>query len=351
MIALEVPGGTTDSDASSVNRSGTVVGTVRFADGTSRAALWDRDGRYSALRVPAGFSATAFDISDSDVVTGQVWNGSDQHAVRWGADGEMTVLQSFVEGIYTYVGSVNRNGICLGEARALDGRTHAVRWDQRGRVTDLALPPEGRSSIAGNINDHDVATGTASVTIMEWGRAVVWDRDGRVTELPTLGNSATGKWINNHGVVVGSSTIPESVHSHPVRWERDGRVTALDLPAGGEFGIAYAVNDNNVAVGLVDGHAARWDEHGKLVSLEERRSIAMRINGRGVAIGSSDNPSGSIRATLWDRSGRMTDLGVLPGDVSSGARSINDSGVVAGWSRGSTGRAVIWKTRTPRARW
>ncbi|MFC3895724.1 hypothetical protein ACFOWZ_29965 [Lentzea rhizosphaerae] len=345
MIELEVPDGTTSSQASGVNDVGMVVGTVQSANGYQQAAMWDRDGRFATLKVPSGFSSSAIDITDTGVITGMAWNEVVQHSVRWNRYGVMTVLRPLVQDGGTGVGPVNHHGVVAGFARAADGLSDAVRWDQHGRPTDLGTLPGGQSSVANSINDHGVVAGIAT-TPDGFGRAVTWDRDGGITELPTLGGSTgLGQWINDHGVVAGGASTAGADEMHPARWDRTGRVTALQLPSYGHFGIAYAVNNSNTAVGVTDGRAARWDNNGRVQLLQGGMGgIAFRINDRGVAIGRTDETSS--HAVSWDRNGMMTDLGMLPGDEWSTVRTINDRGDIAGYSIGSTTRAVLWQART-----
>lgn len=73
--------------------------------------------------------------------------------------------------------------------------------------------------------------------------------------------------------------------------------------------------------------------------MEVRRDI----NGRRDIVGGSEGPNGQ-RAVLW-RGGRIIDLGVLDGGVSSVAYAINDRGQVVGTSRTAAGelRGFLWQ--------
>ena len=76
-------------------------------------------------------------------------------------------------------------------------------------------------------------------------------------------------------------------------------------------------------------------------------AFALDVNDRGVVVGESQsNPDvigGHPHAVVW-LGDRLVDLGTLPGGTVSVARTINDRGVIAGFSYDSTGigQAVVW---------
>jgi probable HAF family extracellular repeat protein len=73
------------------------------------------------------------------------------------------------------------------------------------------------------------------------------------------------------------------------------------------------------------------------------------VNNKGQVAGISATAAGAQHAFLWDL-GTLRDLGVLPGDVSSEARAINDASTVVGRSGGadlSQSRAVLWQGTVP----
>jgi probable HAF family extracellular repeat protein len=61
-------------------------------------------------------------------------------------------------------------------------------------------------------------------------------------------------------------------------------------------------------------------------------SNAADINDRGFITGSSTTAEGNMHAVRWDPSGRITDLGTLPGELDSIAMAINDAGEVCGYT-------------------
>jgi probable HAF family extracellular repeat protein len=78
----------------------------------------------------------------------------------------------------------------------------------------------------------------------------------------------------------------------------------------------------------------------------------MAINQHGVVVGFANAPGGgsagnfNVHAFIWTASSGMHDLGTLPGDNTSQALGINDSGLIVGESCNATTnvcRAVLWR--------
>jgi probable HAF family extracellular repeat protein len=146
-----------------------------------------------------------------------------------------------------------------------------------------------------------------------------------------------------------------------------GEIHTLSLLHGDTVGFASWINDNGEAVGttgscantvvfpLVGGpHALLWEPDGSTIDLGNLGapviSVPLFISNNGQVVGASSltddaTPSYSTDAFLWTReTGKMRDLGTLPGDVGSGALSISN-GVVVGPSFDAMGnpRAFIWQ--------
>lgn len=166
----------------------------------------------------------------------------------------------------------------------------------------------------------------------------------------------TASGINNHGVVVGSSYYQQNGGSGGIllatQWLA-GDATPIDAGSAGTWSVAYAVNDAGGAVGestqgttgwyVSPSQATLWQNGQKTVlgSLGGDYSLGYAINASGVVVGwsqltpatdnSSYNYAAPVHAFVWT-GGTMTDLGVLPGGVSSDAQAINDIGLIVGSS-------------------
>jgi probable HAF family extracellular repeat protein len=108
------------------------------------------------------------------------------------------------------------------------------------------------------------------------------------------------------------------------------------------------INDAGTVVGYVGDspsqQAVVW-RHGTQTMLATPSSVvssvAESINDRGQIAGTVTFADGSQEAVMWERRGRMTELGFLPGGNVSSANDINDRGQVVG-SAGPGDQAVIW---------
>jgi probable HAF family extracellular repeat protein len=76
----------------------------------------------------------------------------------------------------------------------------------------------------------------------------------------------------------------------------------------------------------------------------ENFTFATAINDRGQVVGQSGTASGESHGFLWEN-GQMTDLGALPGAVSSIALGINNRGQVVGQSTANFEQfhAFLWQ--------
>ncbi|MGI4788077.1 MAG: DUF3466 family protein [Janthinobacterium lividum] len=194
--------------------------------------------------------------------------------------------------------------------QVVGGQGHAFLWSE-GKSVDLgALPPEGplddTDSVANGINAHGVIVGT----------------------------SGSFRPVFMSGLVVARGFITEKNRLHQL------------TPHNSSF-IPYAINDKDEIVGL-DAYRGFFYAQGKLVPLGTlstvptgNRSTAWSINDQGQVVGWSivdsrlktTQSSLFTHAFLWKRgahSGKMRDLGTLPGWVNSYAYGINRRGEVIG---------------------
>jgi probable HAF family extracellular repeat protein len=204
------------------------------------------------------------------------------------------------------------------------------RW-QNGNMTALPPFPGGYSSYATGINNRGQIVGWAENGVHDSScdpafqvlqfRAVIWQPDGRMQELPPLPGDSTSAAtaINDLGQVVGIS------------------------------------GDCGVAVGSVSAkHAVLW-QNGIPTDLGNIGGDAWNtptaINNHGTIVGFANTLPGIARtyeAFIWTESTGMKSLGKIPGDLRSEALGLNEKNQIVGLSRGGPYlfRAVLWQDNT-----
>jgi len=249
---------------------------------------------------------------------------------------------------------------------------HAFLW-KKGFLTDLGTLPAGYSSTASWVNERGLIMGESENGFLDPMNglpeqvAVVWLQSGEIIDLGTLGGDFSyGNAMNNRGHVVGiaENTVPDpfsylgGTETHAFIW-RDGFMEDLGT-LGGPDSWGADVNDQGDIVGwsyinstpnsnngaLCGANAPTqdpvlWQRDGRMIDLGTfggtcgvvgsmfNAGSGGAINNRGQIIGTS-NLAGNQRhhAFLWNE-GALTDLGTLGGD-NSDAYWINDAGEIVG---------------------
>jgi len=183
----------------------------------------------------------------------------------------------------------------------------------------LPLPASHINNINhdGTVNVSGEVVSTASTTLGV--RAFAW-KDGKIRVLPDLKRSHGSSFAvadNNRGLVVGWSYGPNGQHA--VLWDAHDQITDLGTLPGYQFSLARSVNSKGQVVGYA------FSQHS----------------------GTAAKLDGPARAFLW-QSGKMVDLGTVPGCTSSRAYAINDSGQIAGWLLTNDGatHAMVYENGT-----
>ena len=169
------------------------------------------------------------------------------------------------------------------------------------------------------------------------------------------------KALNDRGDVVGFADAKGGAKPiHAILWKRGKAARGVDIGVlpGYVASEAYGVSNNRVVFGLLYDSRERtfpfrW-KAGRMTVLKgpdgqrQRADVPDRntVNDRGQIAGTL-LIAGQRQAVRWSRDGTATLLPALPGHTWTNAWSINDDGVVSGWSRAlpnddGENNPVIW---------
>ena len=227
-----------------------------------------------------------------------------------------------------------------------------MRLGTLGGPDSTAVAINGRGQIVG------WSTTNAKDEYGSISHAFLW-QNGKMRDLGTLGGkSSSANAINGSGQIVGESYTRGDV-SHAFLWE-NGKMRDLGT-LGGNFSTAVAINDRGQILGereTDDGktHGVVWLK-GRITDLDILPGrpfdpYPVAINEKGQVTGNSADRQGSHRnqpnyhAFKWE-SGRMSDLGILPGGQSNWAYAVNNLGQIVGASdKSDAWHAVLWTLRS-----
>jgi probable HAF family extracellular repeat protein len=148
----------------------------------------------------------------------------------------------------------------------------------------------------------------------------------------TVVNNGQVSRINNHGQIVGWQDLAQS---EAFLYEADGKMVQLNTLGGASR--ALAINDSGQTAGRITLGTEKSfvDQNGAMQFIAKEidgYAIAMNNNGDVLILEVKGNSS---RTLLW-RNGSLTDLGDFGGALTMG-RDINDAGQVVGWAQTASG--------------
>ena len=330
-------------------------GTYSYSYGMNSAG-WVSGGAATSTQT-GGVSQTAFLWNGKHMIDlGTLPGGLNSEGAGVNASGEVAILSE------TYRTDPNGQDFCefgthrqclaatwkngrLTPLPTLEGGTNAAAFDinNRGQISGFA--DTGK-------RDSTCLTGGTPFQVTRF-QAVRWDADGEIRELPPLKGDTVGFafGINDVGQVVGSSglcsntSIPPAPNSpHAVLWDKDGTVTDLGS-LGGAINGASAINNRGQVVGIAlspaDGtvHGFLWTKGTGMQDIgafpgafATIPACCKTINDRGEIVGFAIDATGP-RALIWQNNVPVDLNTLIP--ANSGwylqfTASINNAGEIAG---------------------
>ncbi|MGA2678585.1 MAG: DUF3466 family protein [Sedimentisphaerales bacterium] len=316
VIDLGALGGYQYSKATSINDNGQIVGYA-----------------YNSVDLPSNRRACFFDSSGGGANTNLGTLGGSQSCAY----------------------SINNNGNIVGNAIDSLGWTYyACSFDSTGGGNNKNLG----YNIASCINNKGYVVGqSGSHAIVSTKPEQTWPMG---YDLGTLGGSASYAYsINNSYQVVGwadcVSNYPNPSHYHACLFDVPHGTNNIDLGTfGGDYSIAYSINDSGLIVGQADYstvytpilqsyyHACIFDASGgganiDLGTLGGLKSAALFVNNENQVVGYASDSSGQRKACLFDSTGQGNNINLndlidpSSGWILESANCINNNGWIVGY--------------------
>ena len=298
-----------------INDRGEVAGRKDMGDpnapDSTHAVFWSPRTGPIDLGTLGGTRSDARALNNHGMAVGLAQKPGDgffqAHPAVWKVDRaqvEVIELGPFVHGI---AAGVNDQGVVVGFfAASPTGPPTAFRWSETHGLT--AIPPLGGSrSQAGGINHAGDITGSSTVAPGSPMHAVVWWRNGTVTDLGTLGGNTQGVAINARGEVAGFGTPCPTCQPEAFYWSAETGIVGLGT-FGGFRSFVFGIDDGGRVAGWYQTadqvrHAFVWTlEGGKvdLPSLGGPSTASGGINNHGQLTGRSEDAAGVWRAVIWE---------------------------------------------------
>lgn len=201
-----------------INTSGQIVGFAHDADENPRAFLYEEGMGMIDLGTTGGSASEARCINNLGQIVG-VANiaNEDEHGFYWDPDVGMIELGTF-GGRRSAAYSINDHSEVVGDAEKSGGLREAMYWHPDLPEIVKLNGLGGNSSLARGINNAGLIVGRAQNPDLVW-HAVIWDRDGNVTDLNTFVDEGSGVFLqsaqclNQRGYIGAVGRINDESHA------------------------------------------------------------------------------------------------------------------------------------------
>ena len=322
----------------------TLLGSVAVARAEGAVRYTITDLGISGSTAAGSFSPRG--INDSGQIVGTKFlPDSDYHAFLYDSGtGETQDLGSLVgSGGASTANAINGLGQIVGWGYNSVHRMHAFLYEGSGPMQDLGFFGQDDKTEARAINDQGQIVGTYSLTSSSTSHAFIINGTGPIQPLGTLDTVASEAVdINNLGQIVGSAIFGGATHAY--LYEADG--TLKDLGSLGGNSWANAINQKGQVAGGYYATIAGYSSYQRAVlyrdgditplgTLGGTTSNAVDINDDGLIVGASTLDTSASHAFAVDsRNGLMRDLNMMIdpslGWTLTSATEINNQGQIVG---------------------
>jgi probable HAF family extracellular repeat protein len=266
-VDLGVPPGYVQSEAYGINNDSVIFGVLYDRQERMYPFRW-ANGRMTVLKDPSGKvrpvePSQRNAINQRGEIAATMFVGDTPRAVRWTSDGKAAFLPGLPGHAWSWVFSINDDGIVSGWSRKLasdDGEENPVLWPRSGKVVPLKTVRGQADGIAEATNRSGLTVGylgNQSPTDPEMDQFAVWKT--RTSEPQLLGKRSPNVIaelvdVNDRGQAIGmTGTLdPNSgfVHGNAVIWQTGwADVRPLAVPAAARVNPVLVTQLNDVNAG------------------------------------------------------------------------------------------------------
>jgi probable HAF family extracellular repeat protein len=334
IVDLAVVNGSTYSAGNAIGNYPVIGGVESLPDGTQHAALWYPNlGLKLDLGkgVPGGLNSSVYGVNDrGEVLISSEIPAKDPNNENFCGYGSGLQCRAF-----------QWRGGALIQLPTLGGNNATVgdNVNNRGEMPGIAETAVRDKQCPAGVLSNGTGPQLFDYEAVIWGPGA-----GDIRKLSPLPGDTVGMafWINDNGQAAGASGSctnsllpPFTFGAHAVLWEKDGSVTDLGNLGGkidpaaplvpGLGNIAFAVNNAGQATGAslvgdpaTSVHSFLWTPGAGIKDLGtlpgDAMSAGLGMNDGGTVVGGSTDADGNPRAFVWS-AGAMRDLN----DISHGA--------------------------------